>query len=133
MKIEDLVRGLAYLGMAYGKEYTEIECEQHYDFLREYSYETFVAAIKSIIKKSKFLPKITELLEECENHKEQSRFEILEFMKKQEYFKNPNEYEKAQTWLERNIVPQWFKNDMNEYYRMLKQEKISYQETKLIG
>ena len=50
----ECTKGLTYLGTAYGKEYSKIECEQHYDFLRDYSYKTFVAAIKNIIRKSNF-------------------------------------------------------------------------------
>lgn len=133
MTQEELTKGLAYLGMAYGKEYSSIECEQHYDFLREYSYETFVAAVKSIIRTSKFLPKITELLEECENYKERTKFEVLDFMKEKGYFKSIIEYEKASSFMERGIVPEWLQRDINEYYKMMKQDKLEYKETLLIG
>lgn len=133
MTEQELVKGLTYLGTAYGKEYSKLECEQHYDFLREYSYETFVAAIKNIIRKSKFLPKITELLEECENYKEHTKFEVLEFMKSKGYFKAPSEYEKAIKYLETNIIPEWFRNDLNEHYKMMQQVKLEHKETLLIG
>lgn len=133
MTQEELTKGLAYLGMAYGKEYSSIECEQHYDFLREYNYQTFVEAVKSIIKKSKFLPKITELLEECEKHKEHTKFEVLEFMKSKGYFKATNEYEKAIKYLETNVIPEWFRNDLNEHYKMMQQVKLEHKETLLIG
>ena len=128
-----MVKGLTYLGTAYGKEYSKLECEQHYDFLRDYSYKTFVTAIKSIIRKSKFLPKITEILEECENCKEKTKFEVLEFMKRQGYFKAGTEYDKAIKFLERNIIPDWFKEDMKKYYAMMKQETIGHKETLMIG
>ena len=133
MTKEELTKGLAYLGMAYGKEYSSIECEQHYDFLREYSYQTFVEAVKSIIRKSKFLPKITELLEECEKHKEHTKFEVLEFMKNKGYFKATSEYEKAIRYLETNVIPEWFRNDLNEHYKMMQQVKLEHKETLLIG
>ena len=35
MKQEEFVKGLTYLGLAYGKEYTQIETKQIYDFLKE--------------------------------------------------------------------------------------------------
>ena len=129
----ECTNGLTYLGTAYGKEYSKIECEQHYDFLRDYSYKTFVAAIKNIIKKSKFLPKITELLEECENCKEQTKFEVLEYMKSQGYFKAGSEYDKAISFLERNIIPEWFKEDLNKYYKMMLSNRLEHKETLLIG
>lgn len=133
MTQEELVKGLTYLGMAYGKEYSKVECEQHYDFLREYNYETFVKAIKNIIKKSKFLPKITELLEECDICKEQARFEVLEFMRSKGYFKDTSEYDKASLFMERGLVPEWLQRDINEYYKMMKQEVLEHKETLMIG
>lgn len=133
MTEQDLIKGLTYLGAAYGKEYSKIECEQHYDFLKEYSYENFVAAVKNIIKTSKFLPKISDLVEECENQRKQTRYEILDFMNKQGYFKSPIEYEKACKFLQINVIPGWFKEDLKKYYSMMNQEKLNHQEQVLIG
>lgn len=133
MTEQDLVKGLTYLGSAYGKEYNKIECEQHYDFLREYSYETFVVAVKNIIKKSKFLPKISELVEECDNCKKQVKVEVIEFMRAKGYFKNETEYEKTIYWSSRENIPSWLREDMNKYYKMMQQEKLQYEEQKLIG
>lgn len=129
----ECTKGLTYLGTAYGKEYSQIECEQHYDFLRDYSYKTFVAAIKNIIRKSKFLPKITELLEECDNCKERTKFEVLEYMKSQGYFKDGSEYDKAIMFLEKNNIPEWFKADLREYHRMMLENRLEHQETLMIG
>ena len=69
----ELTKGLAYLGTAYNKQYTKMEVEQHFDFLKKYSYEGFIMAIKSIIKNSKFLPKINEIVAECEASKKQTK------------------------------------------------------------
>lgn len=133
MTEQELVKGLTYLGTAYGKEYSKMECELHYDFLKEYSYETLVKAIKSIIRKSKFLPKVTELLEECEECKKQVKFEVLEFMQKQGYFKAPAEYDKASLFMLNDNVPEWLQKDINRYYKMMKQEMLDHKETLLIG
>lgn len=133
MTEQELVKGLTYLGTAYGKEYSKMECELHYDFLKEYNYETFVKAIKSIIKKSKFLPKVTELLEECEIYKGKTRFEVLEFMNQKGYFKAPTEFEKASLFMERGIVPEWLQRDINEYYKMMKQATLEHKEMLMIG
>lgn len=133
MKQEDLIKGLKVLGIAYGKEFTSDECSTYYEFLQEYNYETFKAAVKNIIKKSKFLPKISELVEECENQRTQTRFDILDFMKNQGYFKTPNEYDKASKFLQMNIIPEWFRDDLKKYYSMMNQEKLNHQEQVLIG
>lgn len=112
---EQFVKCMTYLGIAYNKEYSRFEVEQHYEFLKEYSYEELKKAIKGIIKKSKFLPKINELIEECEIVKEEVKFNILEVMKNDGYFKNIKEYEKATNFLKSGIIPKWFANDMNNY------------------
>ena len=115
MEKEQFVKCMTYLGIAYNKEYSKFEVEQHYEFLKEYSYEELKKAIKEIIKKSKFLPKINELIEECEVVKEEVKFNILEIMKNDGYFKNIKEYEKATNFLKSGIIPSWFINDMNNY------------------
>ena len=105
--------------------------------MQEYSYETFKKAVKNIIKTSKFLPKISELVEECENSKEQARFEILEYMNAMGYFKESgyaiSEYEKAIKWLETGIIPKWFKDDMTKYYKMMKHKYYSLPECILVS
>lgn len=133
MKQEELVKGLKVLGIAYSKDFTQEECATYYEFLQEYTYVTFKAAVKNIIKKSKFLPKISELVEECENCKEQVKFEVIEFMKRKGYFKAPSEYEKTINWYAKGITPDWLKEDMKKYYRMMQQEKLSYNEQLKIG
>lgn len=131
MTQEELVKGLAYLGTAYNKEYTKAECEQHYDFLKEFQYGVFVQAIKNIIRKSKFLPKITELIDECEACKTQVHFEILDYMQSMGYFKDASEYQKATSYLETGIIPDWFKQDLSKYYKLKNQERLTAQ--KMIG
>lgn len=133
MSEQELVKGLTYLGTVYGKEYTKLECEIHYDFLKEYKYDVFIKAVKAIIKKSKYLPKVNEIIEECEKHKSEARFEILDFMSKYGYFKSPIEYEKASKFLVENNIPEWFKEDMKKYYAMMEKERIEHKEQKLIG
>lgn len=134
MTKEECIKGLKYLSIAYGTDgFTPEESSVYYEFLQGYSYDTFRAAVKNIIKKSKFLPKITELLEECENCKEQTKFEVLEYMKSQGYFKVGSEYDKAISFFERNIIPEWLKKDLNEYYKMMLSNRIEHKETLMIG
>lgn len=150
MKIEEFVKAAAYLGMAYGKEYSQAETQQMYEFLKEYSYQTIIDAVNSIIRKSKFAPKIADLIEECENCKSTTRFEVLKYMRKTGYFKlgiirengeqiiltdehAMRNYEKASRFLERGIVPDWLQEDINYYYNKMHQERLSGSTTNLLG
>lgn len=129
----EITKGLSYLGTAYGKEYTKIEVQQHYDFLKEYTYEVFIKSIKNIIRKSTFLPKINELLEECEKQKESIKFDVIEFMNNHGYFKSSQEYEKACLFMQDGVVPKWLQEDINKYYILMKQETIDTKDTLLIA
>lgn len=133
MKKEELFKGLTYLGTAYGKQYTKIELEQHYDFLKDYSYEIFIIAIKNIIRTSKFLPKITELIDECESQRETVKFDVIEYMNKVGYFKHPREYEKATLFMEKGNVPEWLQKDINKYYKQMVSNRLENKETLMIG
>ena len=150
MKMEEFIKAVAYLGMAYGKEYSQAETQQMYEFLKEYSYQTIIDAVKNIIKTSKFVPKISELIEECENCKSASRNEVLKYMREAGYFKlgiirengeqiiltdehAARNYEKATRFLERGIIPDWLQEDINYYYKLMKQEKLSGTTTKLLS
>lgn len=128
----EAVKGLKFLGIAYGKEFDQEECQVYYEFLKEYTYDTFRTAVKEIIRKSKFLPKINELCEECELHKNNVKYEVIEFMRRQGYFKTPEEYEKTTTWVGRGIVPEWLQEDINKYYKLMKQDKLEHKPTLLI-
>ena len=133
MTHQQFADSMAYLGIAFGKEYTQEELSVYYDFLKEFTDETLIKAIKKIISTSKFLPKITELVETCEQCKETMKFEILEYMNLQGYFQSSIEYDKASIWLERNIIPYWFKEDMKKYFKMKQQYQLDNKTTKMIG
>lgn len=122
-KIE-FVKGMSYLGVATGKEYTQEECDVFYDFLKDYNYKVFVQAIKNRIKESSFPPKINELIDECNLCDKDFKFEIIEFMKENGYFKIASEYDKAMIFVKRGIVPKWLKQDINEYYKRMNQKQI---------
>lgn len=122
-KIE-FVKGMGYLGIAFGKEYTQEECEVFYDFLKDYNYKVFIQAIKNRIKKSSFPPKINELIEECNLCDNDFKFKIIDFMKASGYFKITSEYEKTMLFVKRGIVPQWLKEDINKYFKLMNQKQI---------
>lgn len=115
MEKREFLESMTYLGLAFNKKYTNEELKIHYDFLKEYSDKILTRAIKVIIKEFNFLPKINELITKCEEIKKESQYEIIEKMKKQGYFKTTQEYEKAINFLNTNIIPVWFMEDMKKY------------------
>lgn len=122
-KIE-FVKGMSYLGIAVGKEYTQEECDVFYDFLKDYNYKVFIQAIKNRIKKASFPPKINELIEECNLCDNNFKFIVIEFMKESGYFKVVSEYDKAMMFVKRGIVPEWLKEDINKYFKMMNLKQI---------
>lgn len=50
-----------------------------------------------------------------EEIKKETQYEIIEKMKNQGYFKTTQEYEKAIMFLNTNIIPKWFIEDMKKY------------------
>lgn len=133
MSEQEFIESMTYLGLAFNKTYTQEEIKQHYDFLKEYNDTTFTTAIKNIIKTSKFLPKINELIEACESAKSVIRFDVLEYMKQIGYFKDPSEYVKASHFMERGIVPNWLQDDINNYYKQMVNNRLEHKEQILIG
>lgn len=96
------------------------------EYLSEYNELTLNSAVKSIIKKNKFMPTIKELIDECDACKTYRRNAVLEVMLKDGYFKRSSygeldgnqevrNYEKALMWLEKGVIPDWLLKDMKEY------------------
>lgn len=91
-----------------------------------YNEKTLANVAKKIIATKKFMPSISEIIEACEKEKEFMRNEILELMKADGYFKKGDygeldyiqeerNYTKALIWAERNLLPNWLKEDMKHY------------------
>lgn len=146
MKQEEFVKAIAYLGMAYNKEYSQAETMQMYEFLKEYNYQTFTKAIKNIIKASKFAPKIADLIEECEKCKSSTKYEVIEFMWNNGYFErsfNPDypldelqastNYNKTIMWLETGATPDWLQEDINYYYRQMNKVELEHNQNNLLN
>ena len=96
------------------------------EHLNCYNEKTLANVAKKIIATKKFMPSISELIEACEKEKEFMRNEILELMKVDGYFKKGDygeldrtqeekNYTKALIWAERNLLPNWLKEDMKYY------------------
>ena len=142
MRIEETIKGLNFLGLAYGKEYSQLEVQQVYEFIKEYNYETFIKAVKELIRTSKFLPKIADLIETCEKQKEAIKIEVVEYMKNDGYFTQngflddtqaSKNYNKTISWLEHGTTPEWLKNDINLYYQKMHNIQIETKQNKLLS
>ena len=133
MKKEELLKGLTYLGTAYNKEYSQVEAELYYDFLKEYSYRVFINSIKETINESKYLPKISELVEKCNAYKKSEINDVVEYMKQVGYFKDIIEYDKAYLFIEQGTVPKWLQQDMNKYYKQMIQNNLNHKGIKLLN
>ena len=142
MRIEEAIKGLNFLGLAYGKEYSQLEVQQVYEFIKEYNYETFIKAVKELIRTSKFIPKIADLIEACDKYKEAIKIEVVEYMKNDGYFTQngflddtqaSKNYNKTISWLERGTTPEWLKNDINLYYQKMHNIQIEAKQNKLLS
>ena len=131
--MEEFIKNMTYLGLAYDKQYTQEEIKLYYDFLKDFNDDIIVKAIKEIIKTSKYIPKVTELVEKCESIIEEIRFEVLEYMNNVRYFKDTREYQKASLFLERNVIPYWLQKDIDIYYKQMLNNRLSNSSRMLLG
>lgn len=113
---------IARLRVAYPHQFKDYNDEMllglvklYQDNLIGYRPETIVTSIDEIIKEFKFMPTIAEIIEKCEKNRFIYENEILEKMNKAGYFKNIRELEKTYSFLERNVIPEWFYEDMKKY------------------
>lgn len=97
-----------------------------------YNKMTLTNAIKSIIRKSKFMPTLNEIIEECEMLKIRKKNIIIEKMIVAGYFKDPKEIDKTYKFMEEGIIPDWLLEDMKKYgYE--EEKSIGYTEKKMLG
>lgn len=122
MSNKEVTQILAMLKIAYPNYFKDYQQTETYatinlyqQQLSNFNFKIVSLAVNNLIKKSKFLPAISEIIEECEKLKDKHIFSILEKMNADGYFKSINEYEKATKYLETGIIPNWFKEDMKKY------------------
>ena len=111
----EFLKVIKILQASYLKDFDEDTIKIWYIQFKDIKYNILLNAVTSIVRKNKYMPSISEILEECDNASNKVKYDILEKMKKSNYFKTSLEYEKANKWLEKNIIPEWFKNDMKLY------------------
>lgn len=106
--------------------------------LSQYNEETLTSVIKEIIRTSKYMPSLNEIIEQCEKSRVHQTNKIVELMWQDGYFKRGaygelddsqayRNYNKTLKFIEEGIIPDWLKQDMKEYYSKLitsKEQKI---------
>lgn len=61
MTKEDFIKGIKFLELSYGKDFTEEQVEVWYQMLGEYSVEEFSKATQDLVKTEKYLPSIAHI------------------------------------------------------------------------
>ncbi len=112
MKKEDFIKGMTYLGMAFNKEYNKATIEMWYTFFEEVDYEIFRKAVKLAVERLSYSPAVKDLQEICKEVKKEKYMLLLNKLDSIGYFKDVNEKIKATGWIDRDIIPYWFLNDM---------------------
>ena len=102
--------------------------QMYKDELSKYNEKTLNIAIKNIIRNSKYMPSLNEIITECESNKTHNVNTIIEAMKKDGYFKGTNELDKVYMWLAKGIIPSWLREEMKNY-----QQQLLTNNTRLIG
>jgi hypothetical protein len=80
--------------------------------LADYQFGLMAEASKNFMMTSKFPPTIANLLEEYEKVKLYRKTEIVRQMNNAGIFKDQSEFLKATRFIERDIIPDWFKTKM---------------------
>lgn len=113
---------LAKLKIAYPYYFKDLSKEDflglvamYQEQLSEYNEVTLLNAIKSIIKQSKFMPSIKDIIDECESSRKYKYNIVIEKMKADGYFKDPSEIDKTYRFVEKGIIPDWLLEDMKKY------------------
>lgn len=116
MNIIEYTEQMKLLSKIYFKDIDKDYIKATYEFFKNINKGILNEAIKSISRRSRYMPTTAELLEECKSYKKDNKMEVIMQMKARGYFKSPNEYDKAMKWLDEGIIPGWFKKDMESYY-----------------
>lgn len=89
----------------------------------EFDFGLMQIACMQYIKKNKFQPTIANIIDEYDQVLKSQKTEIVKLMNSRGWFHHSTEYEKALSWVVRDIIPEWFKNMMIEFINQNKQLK----------
>lgn len=114
-------------------------CKTYQEELSQYNEETLMSAIKNIIRTSKYMPSLNEIIEQCEKSRVHQTNKIVDLMWQDGYFKKGaygelddsqayRNYNKTLKFIEEGIIPEWLREDMKKYYNQM----LTNKEVKLI-
>lgn len=133
MKQEEFEKFMALLKVAYPSAFyniTRIEITSmiklYKDSFTKYSYTILEQMVKQLAKKHETLPTLKQMLDEADRIKNHNKFEILNEMRKDGWFKHnylseiplnvqTNNYQITNEWLLNNTTPRWFIQEMQKY------------------
>lgn len=131
---------IARLKIAYPYYFKELTMEElaglvsmYQEELSIYNEPTLMNAIKSIIRKNKFMPTLKDILDECELCKTHQKNIVIEKMIKAGYFKDSKEIDKTYKFMEEGIIPNWLLEDMKKYGYEDSYDLISTNSTKMLN
>ena len=132
MEKTKFVKAMAYLGTFYNKEFTENEIINYYEFLGEFDYNILMTANKVLISSKEFLPKVSEIIQECKTQEFKLRLAIVQYMNKKGKFhtktssneitKINREYEKTLILIRYHDLPSWLSKLLRENYEEMLKE-----------
>lgn len=108
------------------KELDEETLKVWYGYFKDVPYDVMSKAIGEIAKESNSFPNAPIIRKKCDEINKSYLYSIVEIMKKDGYFRKGvygelsdeqalKNYEKILSWMEQNIIPDWFKEDMKLY------------------
>ena len=124
MTKEDFVKAMTYLATAFNQDLTNENIYIWYDVFKNENYDYFKEAVKNCVKESKYVPTINELIEKVKEVKKDEYLKIVDSMKEDNYFKDSRELDKAYDFIQKNNIPSWLKEDMDNYSTNLKIENV---------
>ena len=100
--------------------------ELYKENLREYDLTIVNNAIREIIKTYRYMPAISDIVDECQKQRSDLYYDVIYKMKKDGYFNNGTygdlsdeqanrNFDKALSWLEKGIIPSFLKEDVEAY------------------
>lgn len=101
--------------------------------LSVYSELILSIAVKSIIRKNKFMPTLKEIIDACELCRVTQKNITIEKMIKAGYFKDSREIDKAYKFVEERIIPDWLLEDMKKFGYVDSRNLISTDSIKMLN
>lgn len=120
----EFATAMKHLSIAFNKNYTQEDLEVYYEYFKDYEFSILKNAVKEIIKKEKFVPVVSDLVKYCEKIKKIKNFEIIDYMIKNQKFKDGTEISKAINFVEEGVIPNWFKKEMDKYLPQINKKEL---------